>query len=148
MTEWLAAARPGADRRPAPGRPGPPPAPVDVPAVGVPRRPGGLPALAHRAEEAARRGGRRDPRRRGYDAATIERTQRIIRKEGLGTDPQVQTHEDALCLVFLETQLARARRRRWATTRCVDVIRKTAAKMSPPAVDLVGDLPMRTAIAP
>ena len=30
---------------------------------------------------------------------------RIIRKEGLGHDPEVQVHEDALCLVFLETQL-------------------------------------------
>ena len=47
----------------------------------------------------------------GYDAATIDRVQRIIRKEGLGTDPQVQTHEDALCLVFLETQLAEHGRR-------------------------------------
>jgi hypothetical protein len=42
----------------------------------------------------------------GYDSATIERVGALVRKEGLGRDPAVQTHEDALCLVFLETQLA------------------------------------------
>ena len=35
----------------------------------------------------------------------VERVGGIIRKQGLGNDPAVQTHEDALCLVFLETQL-------------------------------------------
>jgi Domain of unknown function (DUF4202) len=78
----------------------------------------------------------------GYDDDTIGRVQTIIRKEGLGTDPQVQVHEDALCLVFLETQLA-------ATTddlgddKMLDVIRKTAAKMSPAGLAQVADLPMR-----
>jgi hypothetical protein len=48
----------------------------------------------------------------GYDAATIERVQAIVGKEGIGrrdgpVDPAVQVHEDALCLVFLETQLGR-----------------------------------------
>ena len=56
--------------------------------------------------------------------------QRIIRKEGLGTDPQVQVHEDALCLVFLETQLA-ATVDDLGDDKMLDVIRKTAAKMSP-----------------
>jgi hypothetical protein len=78
----------------------------------------------------------------GYDAATIDRTQRIIRKEGLGSDPQVQTHEDALCLVFLETQLA-ALVEDQGGEKMVDIIRKTAAKMSPGALGLVVDLPMR-----
>jgi hypothetical protein len=78
----------------------------------------------------------------GYDAATIDRTQRIIRKEGLGSDPQVQTHEDALCLVFLETQLAELVDDQGGE-KMVDIIRKTAAKMSPGALGLVVDLPMR-----
>jgi len=78
----------------------------------------------------------------GYDDATVARVQAIIRKEGLGSDPQVQVHEDALCLVFLETQLA-------ATTddlgddKMTDVIRKTAAKMSPAGLAQVAGLPMR-----
>ena len=78
----------------------------------------------------------------GYDEATIDRVQRIIRKEGLGTDPAVQTHEDALCLVFLETQLA-ATVDDLGDEKMLDVIRKTAAKMSDRALGLVGDLPMR-----
>ena len=78
----------------------------------------------------------------GYDTGTIEQTQRIIRKEGLGTDPQVQTHEDALCLVFLETQLAELADAQ-GDEKMIEIIRKTAAKMSPRALELVADLPMR-----
>ena len=78
----------------------------------------------------------------GYDADTIDRAQRIIRKEGLGADPQVQTHEDALCLVFLETQLAELADAQ-GDEKMVDIIRKTAAKMSDRALALVADLPMR-----
>jgi len=78
----------------------------------------------------------------GYDEATITRVQGIIRKEGLATDPAVQTHEDALCLVFLETQLA-ATIDDLGDEKMLEVIRKTAAKMSDRALELVGDLPMR-----
>ena len=78
----------------------------------------------------------------GYDDATIARTQAIVRKEGLGSDPDVQTHEDALCLVFLETQLA-ALVDDLDDDKMVEVIRKTAAKMSAAARALVTDLPMR-----
>ncbi len=78
----------------------------------------------------------------GYDAATIERAQRIIRKQGLEVDPQVQTHEDALCLVFLETQLAQLTDAQ-GDEKMIDIIQKTAAKMSDRALGLVADLPMR-----
>jgi hypothetical protein len=78
----------------------------------------------------------------GYDDATIERVRAIVNKEGLGTDPAVQVHEDALCLVFLETQLA-ATVDRLGDDKMVDVIAKTAAKMSPAALALVGELPLR-----
>ena len=78
----------------------------------------------------------------GYDADTIDRTQRIIRKEGLSTDAQVQTHEDALCLVFLETQLAELADAQ-GDEKMIDIIRKTAAKMSPRALELAGSLRMR-----
>lgn len=78
----------------------------------------------------------------GCDAATIDRTQRIIRKEGLGTDPDVQTHEDALCLVFLETQLAELADAQ-GDEKMIDIIQKTVAKMSERAVQLAMDLPMR-----
>jgi hypothetical protein len=66
----------------------------------------------------------------GYDEATIERVQGIIRKDHLRTDPATQTHEDALCLTFLETQLAELGGQ-LGPDRAVDVLRKTWAKMSP-----------------
>jgi limonene-1,2-epoxide hydrolase len=65
----------------------------------------------------------------GYDDATIARVQSIVRKEHLATDPEVQAYEDALCLVFLETQLTdvAARLDPDVLTR---VIIRTANKMS------------------
>src|SRR3954466_15572295 len=42
----------------------------------------------------------------GYDDATTARVGAIVAKVDLRTDPQVATHEDALCLVFLQTQFA------------------------------------------
>ena len=132
-------------RRAAPRRPGPPPPPLDAPAHGRTRR----------AAPATSAGAPRSKKQHadevasilaavGYDAATIDRTQRIIRKEGLGSDPQVQTHEDALCLVFLETQLAELADAQ-GDEKMVDIIQKTAAKMSPGALELAADLPMRDA---
>ena len=69
-------------------------------------------------------------RRCGYGDDVIDRVQRIIRKEHLATDPAVQTHEDALCLTFLETQFAELAGR-LGDDKTVDVVRKTLAKMSP-----------------
>lgn len=78
----------------------------------------------------------------GYDDATVERVTAIINKRGLGVDPQVQAHEDALCLVFLGNQLA-ATVDRLGDEKMVEVLRKTAGKMSPEALALVGELPIR-----
>jgi hypothetical protein len=75
----------------------------------------------------------------GYDAVTIARVQAIVRKQGLGSDPEVQAFEDALCLVFLETQLHELRER-LGDEKLVDVTRKTAAKMSAAALARVRDL--------
>jgi|SRR5687767_8643411 len=65
----------------------------------------------------------------GYDDATIERVQDIVRKRGLGTDPEVQAFEDVLCLVFLETQLHDLAVK-LAPDHIVEVVRKTLPKMS------------------
>ncbi len=78
----------------------------------------------------------------GYDDDTVVAVQRIVRKEGLGEDPAVQVHEDALCLVFLETQLADLVDR-LGEDRSVEVIAKTTAKMSPAGLAEVAGLPMR-----
>jgi hypothetical protein len=70
----------------------------------------------------------------GYDDEAIERVQRIVRKQGLGRDPAVQVHEDALCLVFLETQFDELIER-LGDDKTIDVLRKTAKKMSPAGLD-------------
>jgi Domain of unknown function (DUF4202) len=77
----------------------------------------------------------------GYDDATIERAQQIVRKERLGRDPDVQVHEDALCLVFLQTQLVEVADD-IGEEKTVDVLRKTARKMSPEGLAAVQELPL------
>jgi hypothetical protein len=80
----------------------------------------------------------------GYDEATIERVQGLIKKRGLARkdDPEVQALEDALCLVFLETQLAATAEKLDDREKTIDVLRRTAVKMSPAALALAQDLPL------
>ena len=68
----------------------------------------------------------------------------MIRRDGLGTDADAQVVEDAACLVFIQTQLA-AMEQRLEHDRLLDVIRKTARKMSPAGLAAVGriDLDVR-----
>ena len=66
----------------------------------------------------------------GYDAATIERVIFLIHKKNLSSDSEVQTLEDALCLVFLETQFDELAGR-LAEPKMNEIIRKTWRKMSP-----------------
>jgi hypothetical protein len=65
----------------------------------------------------------------GYGADVVGRVQNIVRKRNLARDPEVQVLEDALCLVFLETQLGDLAAK-LDREKSVDVLRKTAAKMS------------------
>lgn len=85
-------------------------------------------------------------RRCGYDDGAVERVQAIIRKHGLGHDPAVQVHEDALCLVFLETQLDDVASR-LGDDASVEVLRKTVRKMSPAAVEAARELPLSPSAA-
>jgi hypothetical protein len=66
----------------------------------------------------------------GYDGDVVARVQAIVSKQGLGSDPAVQVHEDALCLVFLETQLDELADK-LGDDKTIDVLQKTAKKMSP-----------------
>ena len=70
----------------------------------------------------------------GYDPVEIGRVQEIIAKDSRTTDPQVQIHEDALCLVFLQTQFS-ALADRLGDDKTVEVLRRTLVKMSPTACD-------------
>jgi Domain of unknown function (DUF4202) len=74
-------------------------------------------------------------KRTGYDDDMIERVQRIVAKRDLGNDKDVQLLEDALCLVFIETQFDDLRRR-LDREKMVDVVRKTLHKMSDEAITL------------
>jgi hypothetical protein len=66
----------------------------------------------------------------GYDGGFVARVQALIRRDALATDPEARTVEDAACLVFLETQLG-SLLDRLDHDHAVEVLRKTAAKMSP-----------------
>jgi hypothetical protein len=68
-------------------------------------------------------------REAGYDEAILERVRRLITKKRLGTDPETQTLEDALCLIFFETQFADLRRKT-AEEKMAEVLRKLWGKMS------------------
>jgi hypothetical protein len=70
----------------------------------------------------------------GWDDETIGEAQRLIRKEGLGTVPAVQVHEDAVCLAFLAIQLDDATVL-MGEEKTVEVLRRTARKMSPTALE-------------
>jgi Domain of unknown function (DUF4202) len=70
----------------------------------------------------------------GYDDESVARVQAIVTKRGLGKDHAVQVHEDALCLVFLETQLDELADK-MGDDKTVDILQKTAKKMSPAGLD-------------
>jgi Domain of unknown function (DUF4202) len=73
-------------------------------------------------------------REAGYDEESVARVQAIVRKQGLGHDHAVQVHEDALCLVFLETQFDELARK-MGDDKTVDILQKTAKKMSPAGLE-------------
>ena len=80
-------------------------------------------------------------REAGYPASMIERVQVMMSKRRLADDSETQTLEDALCLVFLETQFADLRRKTPETTM-LEVLRKTWQKMSEPARAIALQLPL------
>ncbi|MGN6693925.1 MAG: DUF4202 domain-containing protein [Aquihabitans sp.] len=69
----------------------------------------------------------------GYDDADVEQVAGIVAKRHLATDPVVQTHEDALCLAFLQLQFDELTDQ-LGDDHMVEVVRKTMAKMSPSAL--------------
>jgi hypothetical protein len=78
----------------------------------------------------------------GYDDATITRVQSLVRKRDLGRgDEEVQVLEDALCLVFLETQLADLAARLDAP-KLRAVLQKTVRKMSPAGITAIARVPL------
>ncbi len=66
----------------------------------------------------------------GYHTEDIDRVRSLNLKENLGTDPDTQTLEDALCLVTIEQQLDDLLEKT-DRTKLVNILRKTWTKMSP-----------------
>jgi hypothetical protein len=82
----------------------------------------------------------------GYDDESVARVQAIVTKRGLGQDSAVQVHEDALCLVFLETQLDELASK-MGDDKTADILQKTAKKMSPAGLQAARELRFSTPAA-
>lgn len=65
----------------------------------------------------------------GYDQAAIACVRRILLKQGLKRDPQVQLVEDCACLVFLEYYFAPFAKD-YSEDKIVEIVAKTWRKMS------------------
>jgi hypothetical protein len=77
----------------------------------------------------------------GVAAETVKRVQDLVRKRRMKTDPEVQTLEDALCLVFVETQFADLADK-LDEDHMVDVVAKTLVKMTPAGRAAAMSLPL------
>jgi hypothetical protein len=77
----------------------------------------------------------------GYSADEIAAVQRWVRRDDLASDAGSQTVEDAACLVFIETQLADVATK-LEHDHLIEVIRKTARKMSADALVLAAKIPL------
>ena len=64
------------------------------------------------------------------DGSVAVRAVQIVTKQGLGSDPEVQTFEDAVSLTFLETELRPVLDRLDDDTKAADIVAKTLSKMS------------------
>ena len=77
----------------------------------------------------------------GYDDATIERVQKLNLKKLWPKDPEACTLEDALCLLFLETQFAETTAKT-GDEKMVGILQKTWRKMTPQAQQIALGLKM------
>ncbi len=66
----------------------------------------------------------------GVDGSVSARAAQIVAKQGLGSDPEVQTFEDAVSLTFLETELRPVVDRLDDDAKVAGIVAKTLAKMS------------------
>ena len=71
----------------------------------------------------------------GVDGTVSARAAEIVAKRGLGSDPEVQTFEDAVSLTFLETELRPVADRLVDDAKVAGIVAKTLAKMSPAGRD-------------
>ena len=79
--------------------------------------------------------------RQGYGQADIDRVQRMLSKRGLKRDPEVQTLENVICLVFMRYYLADFAEKH-PEPKLIDIIQKTWRKMSPQGQEAALQLPL------
>ncbi|MEM1157025.1 MAG: DUF4202 domain-containing protein [Verrucomicrobiota bacterium] len=79
----------------------------------------------------------------GYKKKVIDRVRKLNLKQEMTADPEVQTLEDALCLVFLEFEFADFCERK-SDEMMVRILKKTWGKMSPQAREEAGRLDYNT----
>lgn len=65
----------------------------------------------------------------GYGEEDIDRVKRLLMKRGIKSNPECQTLENVICLVFLEHYLDDFAKKH-QDDKVIDIIRKTWAKMS------------------
>lgn len=70
----------------------------------------------------------------GYEAAAVERVQKLLRKKGRETDADVQLLEDTACLVFLDHYLHDFAKQH-DEPKLISIVQKTWKKMSEAAHD-------------
>ena len=80
-------------------------------------------------------------RETGYDGPTVTRVQDLIRKRNFPRNPEGRVLEDALCLVFLETQFADTTAKT-GDEKMVGILQKTWRKMTPQAQQIALTMPM------
>jgi len=78
--------------------------------------------------------------RAGLDDSVAVRAAEIVSKQGLGSDPEVQTFEDAVSLTFLVTELGPVAARLANDTKAAGIVIKTLAKMSDAGREQAQDL--------
>ena len=80
----------------------------------------------------------------GYDENTVHRVQELNLKKNFPNDPEGRVLEDALCLVFLETQFAETIAKT-GDEKMLGILQKTWRKMTPQAREIALTLPMTAA---
>jgi len=75
----------------------------------------------------------------GYEEFIIEKVKALLLKKNLTTNPDTQTLEDVICLVFLE-HYAEEFAAKHEDEKVVDILRKTIKKMSAKAIQSVEKL--------
>lgn len=81
----------------------------------------------------------------GYDASAIDRVKSLVQKRGIKTDPEAQTLEDIICLVFLEYYFADFAASK-DTDKLIGIVQKTWSKMSEHGHALALELPLPDSI--